>query len=66
MVDRSVISLADIGEESIVVTFGNGASGEYPLVSVRVKIDGKKYCMKGSHCARSCRGGSSRKRCATA
>ena len=31
VVKRSLISPSDIGEETIVVTFGNGTSGEYPL-----------------------------------
>ena len=34
---RSLISPSDIGEETIVVTFGNGTSGEYLLAPVRVK-----------------------------
>ena len=36
---------SDIGEESIVITFGNGTSGEYPLAQVRVKIDDEEYCV---------------------
>ena len=38
----------DIGEESIVVTFGNRTSGEYPLAPVRVKIDDEEYCVKAA------------------
>ena len=43
VVKRSLISPSDIREESIVVTFGNGTSGEYPLAPVRVKIDDEEY-----------------------
>ena len=46
VVRRSLISPSDIGEETIVVTFGNGTSGEYPLAPVRVKIDNEEYCVK--------------------
>ena len=42
------MSSADIGEESIVVMFGNGAFGEYPLAPVLVKINKKEYCMKAA------------------
>ena len=45
VVNWSLISPADIGKESIVVTFGNGTSGEYPLAPIRVKID-EEYCVK--------------------
>ena len=48
MVNRSLISPTDIGEETIVVTFGNGASSKYPLAYVRVKIDEEEYCMKAA------------------
>ena len=48
VVRRSLISPSDIGEETIVVTFGNGTSGEYPLAPVRVKIDNKEYCVKAA------------------
>ena len=41
-----MISPADIGVESIVITFGSGTSGEYPLPPFRVKIDGEEYCLK--------------------
>ena len=43
VVKRSLISPADIDGESIKVTFGNGTSGEYPLASVRVKLDNEEY-----------------------
>ena len=46
VIDRSLILQKDIGEESIKVTFGNGASGEYPLATVRVKFDGEEYNVK--------------------
>ena len=48
MVNMSLISPADIREESIVVTFGNGASDEYPLAPIRVKFDGEEYCVKAA------------------
>ena len=38
-VNRSLISPNDIREETIVVTFGNGVSGDYSLAPVREKID---------------------------
>ena len=41
-----MIQPSDIGEESIVVTFGNETSGEYALAPVRVKIDNEEYCVK--------------------
>ena len=34
VVKKSLTSPSDIREESIVVTFGNGTSGEYPLAPV--------------------------------
>ena len=46
VVKRSLISPADIDGESIKVTFGNGTSGEYPLASVRVKLDNEEYQVK--------------------
>ena len=48
MVNRNWISPIDIGEETIIVTFGNGASGEYSLAPIRVKIDEKKQCVKAA------------------
>ena len=48
VVKRSLRSPSDIGEETIVVTFGNGTSGEYPLALVRVKIDNEEYCVKAA------------------
>ena len=30
----------------MIVTFGNWASGVYPLAPVRVKIDKEEYCVK--------------------
>ena len=48
MVNRRLISPADIAEETIVVTFGIGASSEYPLAPGRVKIDEKEYCVKAA------------------
>ena len=48
MVDWSLISLDDIGEESIVIMFGKGAPGEYPLAPIRVKTDREEYCVKAT------------------
>ena len=48
VVKRSLISPSDIREQSIVVTFGNGISGEYLLAQVRVKIDDEEYCVKAA------------------
>ena len=48
VIDRSLVSQKDIGEESIKVTFGNGASGEYPLATVKVKFDGEEYDVKAA------------------
>ena len=48
MVNRSLISSTDIGEKSIVVTFGNGTSGEYPLATIKVKVDDKEYCLEAA------------------
>ena len=48
VVKRSLISPSDIGEEAIVLTFGNGTSGKYPLAPLRVKIDNEEYCVKAS------------------
>ena len=38
----------DIGKETITVTFGNGASGEYPLAPVQVVFDGEQYRVKAA------------------
>ena len=48
VVSRDLISPPDIEEETIVVTFGNGATGEYPLASIKVKMDGKEYQVKAA------------------
>ena len=48
VVNRSLISPTDIGEETIAVTFANGASGKYPLAPIRVKIDEEEYCVKAT------------------
>ena len=48
MVDSSLVSPADIGEESMIVTFGYGASGEYPLAPVRVNGTLWLYCRSGN------------------
>ena len=44
MVNRSSVSPTDIGEETIIITFG-----EYPLAPVRVKIDEEEYCVKATN-----------------
>ena len=46
VVNRHLISPTDIGEETIAVTFGNGALGECLLAPVRVKIEEEEYCVK--------------------
>ena len=46
--DTSQNSQKEIGKESIKVTFGNGASGEYPLATVKVKFDGEEHNIKGA------------------
>ena len=43
IVRRSLISPTDIGEKPIVVTFGNGTSGEYPVATIDVRIDKEEY-----------------------
>ena len=48
VVNRSLISPTDIGKQTIVATFANGASGKYPLAPVKVKIDEKVYCVKAA------------------
>ena len=48
IVNRSLISPTDIGEKSIVVTFGNGTCGEYPLATINVKIDDEEYCLEAA------------------
>ena len=47
VVNRSLFSLTDIMEKCIVVTFGNGTFGEYPLATIKVKVDDKEYCLEG-------------------
>ena len=48
VVNRDLISPADIEEETIVVNFGNGATGEYLLASIKVKMDGEEYQVKAA------------------
>ena len=48
VVNTSLISPTDIGEKSIVVTFGNGTSGENPLATIKVKVDDKEYCLEAA------------------
>ena len=48
VVNRSLISHTDNGEKSIVVTFGNWTSGEYPLATIKVKVDDKEYCLEAA------------------
>ena len=48
VVNKDVISPADREEETIVVTFGNRATGEYPLASIKVKMDGEEYQVKAA------------------
>ena len=48
VVDRRLVDLDDIGEESISVTFGNGTTGEYPLAKVRIMFDGEEYQVKAA------------------
>ena len=43
IVRRSLILPTDIGEKSIVVTFGNGTSDEYLVETINVKIDEEEY-----------------------
>lgn len=45
VVNRDLVSPTDIVKETIVVTFGNGATGEYPLAFIKVKID-EEYKVK--------------------
>ena len=42
------MSEEDIGEESITVTFGNKAFGEYPLATIRARFDGEEYDVKAA------------------
>ena len=48
VVDRRLVPVKDIGDETITVTFGNGTSGEYPLAPVRVTFDGDEYEVKAA------------------
>ena len=48
VVNRSLISPTNIGEETIVITFGNGASDKYSLAPIRVKIEEEEYCVKAT------------------
>ena len=48
IVNRCLISPADIGEKSIVITFGNGTYGEYPLAAINVKVDNQEYCLEAA------------------
>ena len=48
MVNRSLISPTDYGEETVVVTFGNVASDKYPLPLIRVKNDDEEYCVEAA------------------
>ena len=48
VVDRRLVPVKDISEETITVTFGNGTSGEYPLAPVRVTFDGDEYEVKAA------------------
>ena len=48
IIDRSLLSQKDIGQESIRVTFGNGTGGEYPLATVKVKFYGEEYDVKAA------------------
>ena len=48
VVDRRLVPVKDIGDETITVTFGNGTSGEYPFASVRVTFDGDEYEVKAA------------------
>ena len=48
IVNRRLISPTDIGEKSIVVTFGNGTFSEYPLATITVKIDGEEYYLEAA------------------
>ena len=47
VVNRDLVSPTDIGKETIVVTFGNGATGKYPLAFIKVKIN-KEYKVKAA------------------
>ena len=48
VVNRDLVSPTDIGKETIVVTFGNGATGKYPLAFIKVKIDEEEYKVKAA------------------
>ena len=48
VVRRNLISPTDIGERSIVVTFGNGTCGEYPLATISVKVDEQEYRLEAA------------------
>ena len=48
IVDRRLVPLKDIAEETITVTFGNETSGEYPLATVQVMFDGEEYNVKAA------------------
>ena len=43
IVNRSLLLPTDIEKKCIVVTFGNGTSGEYLLATINVKIDDEEY-----------------------
>ena len=66
MANTSLILPSDIGEETIVVTYCNGDSGEYPLAPVKVKTDEEEYCVIATNFAASFRGATSRDESITA
>ena len=48
VVNRDLISPGDIEEGTIIITFGNVATSEYPLASIKVKMDGEEYQVKAA------------------
>ena len=48
VVDRRLVPVKDISDETITVTFGNETSGEYPLAPVQVTFDGDEYEVKAA------------------
>ena len=48
IVNRRLVSEEDIGRETIRVTFGNGATGEYPLADVRMRFDEDEYYIRAA------------------
>ena len=48
IVNRRLVSEEDIGRETIRVTFGNGATGEYPLADIRVQFDEDEYYIRAA------------------